>query len=66
MEQENTVVLHTYNNLQEATIAIDKLKANGLNAYLQEENVMGLDPIGGTELRIFEKDRAAAEEILAS
>ena len=66
MDKENTIILHTYNNLQEATIAIDKLKANGLNAYLQEENVMGLDPIGGTELRIFEKDRAAAEEILAS
>jgi hypothetical protein len=46
MDQENTIILHTYNNLQEATIAIDKLKANGLNAYLQEENVMGLDPSG--------------------
>lgn len=66
MDPENTITLHTYNNLQEATIAMDKLKANGLNAYLLEENVMGLDPIGGTELRIFEKDRAAAEEILAS
>lgn len=66
MDPENTITLHTYNNLQEATIAMDKLKANGLNAYLLEENVMGLDPIGGTELRIFEKDRVAAEEILAS
>ena len=66
MDPENTITLHTYNNLQEATIAMDKLKANGLNAYLLEENVMGLDPIGGTELKVFEKDRSAAEEILAS
>jgi hypothetical protein len=66
MEQENTIILHTYNNLQEATIAMDKLKENGINAYLKEENVMGLDPIGGAELRIFEKDKAAAEGILAS
>jgi hypothetical protein len=66
MEQENTIILHTYNNLQEATIAMDKLKENGINAYLKEENVMGLDPIGGAELRIFEKDKAAAEVILAS
>jgi hypothetical protein len=45
---------------------MDKLKENGINAYLKEENVMGLDPIGGAELRIFEKDKAAAEVILAS
>jgi hypothetical protein len=66
MEQEHTVILHTYNNLQEATIAMDKLKDSGIHAYLKEENVMGLDPIGGAELRIFEKDRAAAEQVLAS
>lgn len=65
MDKENTIVLHIYNSLQEATIALDQLKANGINAYLLEENVMGLDPVGGTELRIFEKDIAAAKAILA-
>ncbi len=64
MDKENTIVLHIYNSLQEATIALDQLKANGINAYLLEENVMGLDPVGGTELRIFEKDSAAAKAVL--
>jgi hypothetical protein len=65
MEKDNTIVLHTYNSLQEATIALDLLKENGIAGYLLEENVMGLDPVGGTELRIFEEDRTAAEKILA-
>ncbi len=65
MDKDNTIVLHIYNSLQEATIALDQLKANGIHGYLQEENVMGLDPVGGTELRIFETDMAAAKEILA-
>jgi hypothetical protein len=65
MDKDTTIVLHTYNSLQEATIALDQLKENGIGAYLLEENVMGLDPVGGTELRIFEKDKAAAEKILA-
>jgi hypothetical protein len=65
MDKDNTIVLHVYNSLQEATIALDQLKENGIGAYLLEENVMGLDPVGGTELRIFEKDKEAAEKILA-
>jgi hypothetical protein len=65
MHQENTIIYHTYADLQEATIILDKLNANGIQAYLKNENVLGLDPVGGVELRIFEKDLAEVENILA-
>ena len=63
-EQDKTIILHTYNDMLEAKMVQDKLKENGIDSFLNDENVMGLDPIGGTELRIFEKDKDAAEKIL--
>ena len=66
MTQDNTIVLHTYNDLLEAQMIQDKLKENGIPSFLNNENVLGLDPVGGTELRIFEKDKEAAERILVS
>lgn len=65
MLQENTITYHTYNDLTEATIILDKLNDVGIQAFLKEENVMGLDPVGGVELRIFEKDLKKVEEVLA-
>ena len=64
MKQDRTVILHTYNDLQEAKMIQDKLKENGIESYLNDENVMGLDPVGGVELRVFEKDIQAAEKII--
>ena len=43
----------------------DKLKENGIESYLENENVMNLNPVGGVELRIFEKDIETAEKIIA-
>ena len=63
-ESENTIVLHIYNDMFEAKIMQDKLKENGIDSFLNDENVMGLDPMGGAELKIFEKDKEAAEKIL--
>jgi hypothetical protein len=65
MTNDKTIILHTYNDLQEAIMIQDKLKENGIESYLEDENVMGLDPVGGVELRIFEKDIEAAEKIVA-
>ena len=62
--QNKTIILHTYNDLQEAIMVQDNLKANGIESYLEDENVMGLNPVGGVELRIFEKDKEAAEKII--
>lgn len=65
MIKDKTIILHTYNSLQEAVMIQEKLKENGIESYLEDENVMGLDPVGGVELRIFEKDLAAAEKIIS-
>ena len=65
MTQDKTIILHTYNDLQEAKMIQDKLKENGIESYLENENVMNLNPVGGVELRIFEKDIETAEKIIA-
>jgi Putative prokaryotic signal transducing protein len=64
MTQDKTIILHTYNDMAEAIMIQDKLKENGIESYLNDENVMGLDPVGGVELKIFEKDKEAAEKII--
>ena len=64
MIQDKIIVLHTFNNIQEATLAQDKLKANGINSFLEDENPIGLNPLGGVELKIFSKDKATAEKII--
>lgn len=66
MQQDHTIVLSTYNDIVEANIAQEKLKANGIDSFLEDENVMGLNPLGGIELKIFSKDKEAAEKILAT
>ena len=65
MAQEKTIILHTYNDMLEAKMIQDKLAENGIESFLNDENVMGLDPVGGVELRIFEKDVAAAQKIIS-
>jgi len=65
-EKDKTIVLHTYTDMTEAKMIQDKLAENGIESFLNDENVMGLDPIGGVELRIFENDKEAAEKILAA
>ena len=65
MPQDQTIVLHTYTDMLEAKMIQDKLQANGIVSFLADENVMGLDPMGGVELKIFEKDKEAAQKIMA-
>ncbi len=65
MIQEKTIILHTYNDMLEAKMIQDKLKENGIDSYLSNENVMGLDPVRGVELKIFEKNKEAAEKIIS-
>ena len=65
-EKDRTVTLHTYPDIVQAKIIQDKLKESGVDAFLNDENVLGMDPVAGVELRIFEKDKAAAEKILAA
>ncbi len=65
MIQDKTIILFTCNDILEANIAVEKLKENGIDSFLNNENVMGLDPVGGIELKIFEKDKVAAQKIIA-
>jgi Putative prokaryotic signal transducing protein len=65
MTQDKTIILHTFNDLQEATLAQDKLKANGIDSFLEDQNPVGINPLGGVELKIFLKDKETAEKIIA-
>lgn len=65
-ETERTITLRSYADITEAQMMQDKLKENGINAFIHDDNVMGMDPVAGVELKIFEKDREAAERVLAS
>ena len=65
MAQDKTIVLHIFNDILEATFAQDKLKANEIDSFLENENPIGLNPLGGIELKIFAKDKEKAEKIIA-
>ena len=65
MTQDNTIILHTFNDILEASLAQDKLKENGIDSFLENENVVGLNPFDGIELKIFSKDKDEAEKILS-
>ena len=62
--KDKTIVLHIYADPLEAKMIQDKLKENGIESFLNDENLLGLDPVGGVELKIFEKDREAAQKVL--
>lgn len=62
--KDKTIVLHTYVDTLEARMIQDKLKENGIESFLNDENLLGLDPVGGVELKIFEKDKEEALKVL--
>ena len=65
MTQDKTITLMICNDVLEATLLKDKLTANGIDSFLENENPVGLNPLGGVELKIFSKDKEAAEKIIA-
>lgn len=64
MIQESTVLLYTYNDILEANLIQNKLKAAGIDSFIENEDVAGLSPLGGIKVRIFSKDLEAAEKII--
>ena len=64
MQHDKTIVLQTFSDLMEAKAMQHKLEEHGITSSLTDENVLGMDPIGGVELKIFEKDKDAALKIL--
>ena len=61
---DETVVLEIFNNSVEASVAKNKLLEEGIESFLVDENVVGLNPLGGIELKIFSKDMERAKQIL--
>lgn len=64
--KEKTITIEVYPSMAEAKMSQDKLKANGIESMLNDENVLGMDPVGGVELRVFEKDKVAATSLIAT
>ena len=66
MDQEKTIVLQTFSDFMEAQKIRTRLKENGIESFLRDENVLGMDPIAGIELKIFEKDKEAALSVIGN
>lgn len=64
MQQEKTIVLQTFSDVMEAKALQIKLQEQGITSSLTDENVLGMDPIAGIELKIFEKDKEAALKLI--
>ena len=64
MTQDSTILLYTYNDTLEANIIRDKLKAAGIDSFIENEDVVGFSPGGGIKVKIFSKDQEAAEKII--
>ena len=65
MTQDTIITLHTFYDALEVSLAQEKLKTNGIECFLENENLVGLNPLGGIELKVFSKDREEAERIIA-
>ena len=64
MQHEKTIVLQTFSDLMQAKAMQQKLEEHGITSSLTDENVLGMDPVGGIELKIFEKDKEAALKLV--
>ncbi len=64
--EKTTVVVQVFNDFVEANFCKNKLMENGIESFLLDENVIGLNPLGGIELKVFEEDVDQAREILSS
>ena len=53
MQHDKTIVLQTFSDLMQAKAMQHKLEEHGITSSLTDENVLGMDPIGGIELKIF-------------
>lgn len=62
--QEDIVVVKTYNNIAQATSAKEKLETAGITATIDDMDVVGLTPLAGINLKIFSGDLPRATELL--
>jgi hypothetical protein len=65
MIQNEIITLYTFKDIAEAALALDALKANGIESFLEDTAASGINPMAGVELKVFFKDKEAAERIIA-
>jgi predicted house-cleaning noncanonical NTP pyrophosphatase (MazG superfamily) len=63
--KDDIVVLKIFNDSFAANLAQNKLQEEGIESFLVDENVVGLNPLGGVELKIFSRDLEKAKKILS-
>jgi hypothetical protein len=63
--KDRIVVVKIFNDSLAANFAQSKLRDEGIESFLADENVVGLNPLGGIELKIFSNDLKKAKKILS-
>lgn len=63
-KNDDTVTVATYNDISEAGGAKAKLEAEGIDTFFVEQDVLGLDPVAGVQVRVFAADLDKARRIL--
>ncbi len=63
--EDETIILKVYNDVVEAGAAKSKLEAAGITVVTIDENVLGMNPLGGIELKIFARDEKEARKIIS-
>ena len=61
---ETAEVAGIFNDTVEAGVAQNKLAEAGIESFVHDENVLGMNPLGGVKLKVFSKDLALAKKIL--
>ena len=61
---DHIIVLKVFNDFADAGFAQAKLREAGIESFLEDENVAGLNPLGGVELKIFANEEETAKKIL--
>lgn len=62
---ESVEVIGTFNDMVEAGVMQTKLKEAGIESFVHDENVLGMNPLGGVKIKVFSKDKVEAIKILA-
>jgi len=63
-DKEKTITLRSFSDIMDAKAMQMTLSEYGIESFLKDENVLGMDPVAGVELKVFEKDKEAAWRII--
>ena len=63
--QDETVVLEVFNDMGAAVSAQSKLTEQDIYSSIHDDNVLGMDPVAGLELKVFSKDLEKAKQVIS-